>query len=277
MTLTVRRRIGDIDITILNDGATEFDNDIFPDQKPSKIEELLSYSGKSVIETSINCCLIRTNDECILVDTGARDLFGPVAGRIPQSLEEAGVSPEQITHLVLTHLHPDHIGGALTTDGDVVFKNAEVSITKAEHQYWVCDQNFSSADEQVLTWRNIALHVLQSYDDRINLVSSMHELVSGVHFLDLPGHTPGHIGLRIESTGSSFIYATDIFHAQDLQLADPTICALFDIDKESAIKSRSRALDMLALDGTEFSSGHMLMPALSRVEKYGSAYKFVDS
>ena len=104
-------------------------------------------------------------------------------------------------------------------------------------------------------------------------VGSDSEIASGIHLVDLPGHTLGHVGVRIDSGGAQFLYAADILHAQDLQLADPNLCAAFDADKDQARETRRRTLDMLATDGILFSGSHFLDRVIGHVERSGSGYR----
>lgn len=268
-----RRAVGEAEVIVLQDGATEFGADVFPNAEPETIDAILKEAGESVIETSFNAFLVRIGGQTVLVDSGVRDLFGPVAGRLPEAMSEAGVAPGDVTHLVLTHLHPDHIAGAVDSDGNAVFGNAELFVTEAERSFWIDDGNFTGAGDDVAAWQALAKSVLAAYGDRLSLVAGDAEPVSGLTLIDLPGHTPGHVGFRIDSGNDSFVSICDVVHGQVLQFADPEICAAFDGDRARAIASRKRVLDMVAADRLPFSGGHILGAGIGYLERSGSGYR----
>lgn len=277
MSRIARNQVGDFEIVVLKDGDLEFDNEVFPNLEESRINELLAKVGKSVIQTNFHAVLVRSPNSCILIDAGAREFFGPGGGQFPEAMKEAGFSPEEVQKLVVTHLHPDHIGGMThKADNSAIFPNAEFILTEKEHNFWTNDANFVNAPEQKVEWRGIASNVLDCYKDRIKIVASDAEIAPSVSFIDLPGHTAGHAGVRVESNGNQFIHTADILHAPDLQLSDPNISAVFDTNTEQAVKSRKQILDIIATDRILFTGTHFLNCQLGYLEKHQNGYRLVD-
>ena len=93
--------------------------------------------------------------------------------------------------------------------------------------------------------------------------------------MDLPGHTPGHSGFRIENSGNLFIHMGDILHVPNLQLANPNISVVFDTDPEVALKTRKTVFDMICSDKILCSGGHIISPRFGYLERSGSGYRFV--
>jgi len=207
----------------------------------------------------------------MLVDAGPRDLFGPTCGNLPAGLAEAGVSPADVSHLMLTHLHPDHIAGAITADGDAVFTNATLLVNEDERAFWCRDEAFG--DENMDQWQQVAKTVVGAYGERVESFSANADLGGGVTAVALPGHTPGHSGFRVDDGNDSLIMVCDIFHAPDLQLPDPEIAIAFDIDPDTAKQTRKRMLDMIASDGTKLTGGHMVTPKFARLLRTGNGYR----
>ena len=273
MSLIAKMSVGESEITVLRDGGLEFPDEVFPDLDGERLKGLLAGAGKTAIETNFNALHIRTGKDSILIDTGTGGNFGPTTGFLGQALSEADIRPEDVTHLVFTHLHPDHVGGSVGSEGEPVFVNAELILSETERGFWMDDSNFSGADDDTLAWRKMALGALESYGDRVTAVGSDSEIASGVHLVGLPGHTLGHAGIRIESGGTQFLYGADFLNAQDLQLADPNLCAAFDADKDQARITRRKTLDMLATDRILCSGGHFLDRLIGYVERSGSGYR----
>lgn len=273
MSLTLSHKVGDIDVTVLTDGEFTFDVDLFPGTDADHIAQLLAAAGESAIRTNFNASLIHTAGKRVLVDTGPRDLFGPECGNLPAALNEAGVDPEDIETLFLTHLHPDHAAGAVDAEGRAVFRNAELVLTEADRAFWSNDANFSAADDTVKGWQQLAKAVLAAYGDRLRLLDGEGQIAPGVTSVPLPGHTPGHAGYRVSSGASQLMHVGDIVHAPALQIPDPEISVAFDVDADMARAARKRLLAEVAADGIPCTGGHFLRPALARFEREGSGYR----
>ncbi len=238
-------RYQDADFTVfaLSDGASIFDRKVFPDLTAAHCDQLLAQAGESDIRTEFNAYLIGYGDQYALVDTGCGALFGPKCGKVPSLLAEIGVSPNAITTLFMTHLHGDHCGGALD-QGGLVYPKARVLVHADEITYW------QGKDAP-------AGRFLIAYADQIDAISAETPVAQGLSPWFLPGHTPGHMGLRV---GSKLALVGDIFHSAPLQLADPDIWTSYDVDPILARKSRKSALAQIAATGLIFAGGHSIAP-----------------
>jgi glyoxylase-like metal-dependent hydrolase (beta-lactamase superfamily II) len=133
-----RTKVGKIDVIAVSDGTVGLGltKELVQNAKPGEVERLLArHFEKSPVDASINAFLIKYEDKLLLIDTGATELVGPTAGKLPQSLRAAGVPPENITDVFITHIHPDHTGG-LMNGTTKVFPNATIHINKREVDYW---------------------------------------------------------------------------------------------------------------------------------------------
>lgn len=272
MRRTITQTIGDAEVSIITDGAVTFTPDLFPGTAPETITDLLTQSGAAEIETNFNAVLIRHSGRVILADAGPRDLFGPSCGFLSEGLAELGVTPDQVDTLVATHLHPDHVAGMITPEGDAVFANATLFVTDADRAFWSEDTNFQGALSGVADWAKLAQSVLTAYGDRLQTLSEGKEAAPGLWGMGLPGHTPGHFGWRLDSGGHSLVHVGDIVHAPDLQVPNPQIGISFDIDMDQARDTRKRLLDQLASEGALFTGGHFLHPAFNRVTRASTGY-----
>lgn len=264
-------KIGDIEIIALTDGATQFGAELFPGTEEAEINAILSGAGLDAIDTNFNAFIVKSGPDTMLVDAGPRDLFGETCGFLRQAMAEADVAADEITHLYFTHLHPDHIAGALTPEGKAVFTNAQMIVSEADYKFWSSEV---FADETLSQWQGLAKTAIAAYAKNTEQVADGATLVNGVTTLALPGHTPGHMGFRADAGTDSFAHVGDIAHAPTLQFTNPEIGIAFDIDMDTARKTRKRTLDMVASDGMLMSGGHMLRPNIGTLTRAGNGYTF---
>jgi hypothetical protein len=135
--------VGKFEITAISDGTVDWPVDKLLAQPAEETKAALSRSFLSEpTETSVNAYLINTGEKLILVDTGAGQLFGPTLRKLAANIRAAGYQLDQIDDIVLTHLHPDHVGGSMA-DGKMVFPKATIHADKADTDYWL-----SSAEQK---------------------------------------------------------------------------------------------------------------------------------
>lgn len=187
------------------------------------------------IPSSMSCFLLETNGKRILFDTG----MGAPDSRLPEGLKAAGVSPTDIDYLYLTHFHGDHIGGMMR-EGTPFFPRAEVYVARQEYDSWM-----QMADDK----KAQVVKTMEAYKSRLHLFEYNDTLPGGVVAMNAEGHTPGHTVYQ----AGEFLIVGDLVHGAALQLADPSFCASYDMDKESAIHSRLHFLD--------YARGHNLILA----------------
>jgi len=247
------------EVLCLTDGGTDFGAEVFPAVDADTRAARLAAAGDSTIRTQFNAFLIRQGGALTLVDTGCGTLFGDKGGQLPARLAALGVAPADIDTVVFTHLHGDHCGGALA-DGAPVFPKARVMLHPAEQAHWQ-DRDAPAA------------RVIAAYADRLQLVADGQAIADGVTVWDLPGHTPGHIGLRI---GAGLVIVGDIFHSAALQLPDPEVATVYDVDAVAATRSRKAALAEIAARALVFTGGHSVAPlSFARLVGDGAGYRAI--
>ncbi len=267
-------KVGDVKLTMLSDGYFPATADIFPTLDDDRFQGVLASAGLSagIYESAVNAFVIDTGTEVHLIDAGGAGM-GDTLGKLPENLAAAGYSPEQIKSLIITHLHPDHIGGA-APNGVAAFPNAEMVLTGAEHGFWTNPDIKAGAPDDAKPFFDMAVGAVNAYSDRLRLIKGGDDVAPGVTTVDLPGHTPGHCGFMISSGGEELFVWGDIVHMQYLQFADPAVSLVFDIDPDAAIATRKRVLDQVATDGMMIAGMHLRTPGLGHVEKSGGAYRF---
>lgn len=242
-----------IEVTCLLDGQTTFGAEVFPDLPDDRRAALLAAAGTDQVRTRFNAYLLRGPGVGVtLVDCGCGAMFGEAGGRLAGRLTALGIAPGDVTRIIYTHLHSDHCGGALDGAGAPLYPRAEVVLQADEHAFWLGKDSAGG--------RMLAASAAQ-----VRTIAGAADLGGGLVAWPLPGHTPGHMGLRI---GATVALWGDAVHAEDLQFRDPAIGTRYDTDAARARDSRLAAL-RLALDAGLIVGGGHLLQGLGRIVAQG--------
>lgn len=212
---------------------------------------------------TMTCLLIETAGQRILVDTGLGTLNPEHKAQLPDHLKTAGVTPEQIDLVVLTHGHGDHLGGVVDDAGKLLYPNAQHLMTQLEWDYW------QGPAKRPMTDRS-----LNPLADRIKLIAPDAEIAPGVRAVPAPGHTPGHIGIRVESEGATLLHLVDAAH-HPIQMLHPDWSPNFDADPVQAAATRRQLFAQAADEGCLVMTYHIGAPALGKIVREGDAFCYV--
>jgi glyoxylase-like metal-dependent hydrolase (beta-lactamase superfamily II) len=273
-----RRGAGEVVVTALLDGSLEIDpamlNGADEETKASLLRE--AFLGAGPVDTSINAFVIHAPDRTVLVDGGAGAAMGAGAGRVPLALASAGLSMADVDAIFATHLHPDHIG-AFVRGGEAAAPQAEMILHSAERDFWSDESNFADAGEQMQAFAAMAREAIAPYSERLRTIGDGAEIASGVTAMHLPGHTPGHTGLMIDSGGRQLLIWADIVHVGPIQFARPGVTIPFDVDEAQAAETRRAIMDRAATDRLEIAGSHVDYPGFGHLERAGEGYRLIPS
>jgi glyoxylase-like metal-dependent hydrolase (beta-lactamase superfamily II) len=273
-----RMRVGEALVTALSDGTLPIDlRAVLRGINAEQIEPMLAQAfQRNPVETSINVFLIDLGDRHILVDTGAGELFGPhVGGRLPRALAVAGVRPDQITDILITHVHSDHSGG-LTVGGRMLYPNATVHVGRPDIAFFLgTAKDSSDAEERRLAGeakRTLGLYVAAG---RVKPFNGTTQIVPGITAELRPGHTPGAAFYTLTSAGESIVFIGDTVHAASVQLVEPAVTIMFDQNQPRARAVRQQALARFAAEETLLAAPHISFPGVGRVRRDGAGYRWI--
>lgn len=271
-----RFAVGELEITALSDGFLPLGLDLFPAAEPAAAEALLAKAFlPKTVPTSVNAYLVTKGDQQILIDTGTASAMGPTLGHVPEALAAAGVKPEAISTVIITHLHPDHANGLVGADGKAAFPAAEVVISTPELAFWKDDGIMSKAPAQMKSFFEMARNAVAPYEGKMRQIEGEAEIVPGITALPARGHTPGHLALRIGSGDANLLIFTDVIHVAALQFSRPEWAIAFDVDQDTAIATRKKILDMASADRLLVAGMHLPFPGIGHVARDGDAYSYV--
>jgi glyoxylase-like metal-dependent hydrolase (beta-lactamase superfamily II) len=225
-----------------------------------------------LVTTPYTVLLVDTGHQRILVDLGAGSL-APTTGKLAANLHDAGYGPDEIDCVVITHAHPDHVGGALDEAGNLLFPRSDYFVWRREWDYWFSDEAAKVRWEHY-DFASIARKNLAPMKSRLTLVDSEEEILPGVAMLDACGHTPGHAVITFVSAGEKLMYAADtvIF---PLHLEHPDWLCATDILPGKAEASKHRIFDMAANENWLVMAQHFPpFPSLGHVMKMDKGWRW---
>jgi glyoxylase-like metal-dependent hydrolase (beta-lactamase superfamily II) len=239
-------------------------------------DDLLQRSGlKNPYETSINVFLFELGARRVLVDVGAGAMFGPgYDAKLVDALAAADVRPEQITDVLVTHVHADHAGG-LVKEGRPVFTNATVHVGKPDVDFFLNKANAARTGYGA-QYFDQAESMLKPYvaAGRVKAFDRDGEVLPGVAAALHPGHTPGTAFYTLTSRGERLVFIGDIVHVGPVQLPEPKITIAFDQDETKARDVRERAFARFASQSTLIAAPHLPFPGVGRLKVQGEGYRW---
>lgn len=270
------RDLGDISVTAVSDGYLQVDFGMLSNVDEEECKDIQrSAQVDELNAVHINTFLVRREGKNILIDSGAGGVKG-WGGKLITNLATLDIQPDNIDAVLLTHAHPDHIGGLLNEEGEAVFPNAELVINSDEFNYLEDDIIFAAVSDRVKGNFLLARSIFKKYQKNLRLLNEG-EVFPGIFAIPLKGHTPGHTGYRVEGSRGSLLIWGDIVHFPHIQLLKPHVAIAFDYDPQMAAETRSRLLHRVSSDRILVGGMHFGEQGFGFIEKIKSGYRIVDT
>jgi glyoxylase-like metal-dependent hydrolase (beta-lactamase superfamily II) len=270
------RRLGDYFVTALHDGYLDGSLDIVLNLDLPTAEALQGASfRRSPPRLTVTCFAISGPFGTAIVDAGGIQAFMPNTGQLPAALAAAGIAPDSVNALLMTHLHPDHIGSLLDpATGGARFPKAELILHEKEAAFWLSAETLAAMPEDRRPMVQAAQSHVAPYSARLRRVTGG-EVLPGIRAVPLPGHTPGHTGWEIQGGGETLLIWGDVVHLPAIQLAHPEAGLVFDSDLAQARETRLAVLERAAAERLLVAGIHLDFPCFSHVGKQGEDYRLV--
>ena len=273
----VKIKIGEINCTIFRDLMFKYlAKDFFINANPQELDTSLNkyHLAPDNIPSPFIAVLLEQGDKKIFIDTGIGFLEEPLVfrgnsyvfkGRLHQLLEKENIKREDITDLVITHFHPDHIGGIFTGDGKLNFPNARFHMHEDEWNYWHSPQSDNQPalfkyfiEKNITLLKDLNLHLFKG---------EFVDLLTGITAVEAVGHTPGQIALHIHSGNENLLYISDAFlHPLHIERLDWQ--TNYDWDHQKAKQSRIKLAELAYKKNMLVNAFHFDFPGLGRIDKF---------
>jgi glyoxylase-like metal-dependent hydrolase (beta-lactamase superfamily II) len=276
----VRRfKVGDIECIAVNDGLWEREHaeDFIANASVADTKKALEAGGMDParISMAMTVMIIKTGGKTYLIDSGTGGEVVKTAGSLLQSLKLAGITPEQIDGILLTHFHADHIYGMMVGKTDErVFPNAQMIMSEQEFNYWTQADIFKEQPQRRHAYIKRIHSFFPKWKNMCTMVSGEKEVIPGVRIIPAFGHSPGHSAYHIASGKDQFFYLGDTANIQALFVPNPQWHVFYDQDGPMAEASRRRLFDRLVAEKAVACCTHFAWPSMGRISKDGKGYAY---
>ena len=272
---------GEFEITVISDGNLVLPVDFMAGNVPEA--KLKAFLNANYLDTQshlshVNLTLINTGKEMILIDTGAGPNFQESAGKLIENMEAAGISPDQIDKIIITHGHPDHVFGIIDEFEEAPrFPNAEYYINTEEWAFWTAEDTKSQLPEGMASFATGAKRNLLPVSGRTKRIKPGDEVAPGVQVIDSAGHTLGHMSVMVNSNKEQLLVTGDAINHAMISFEHPDWEPKVDMDGAKASATRIKLLDMAATDRLTVVGYHLPFPGVGHVARKGPGYRWVPA
>lgn len=257
--------IGALQAVALKDGAMALPIADAPWTDAAGVRQVLTEAGlpADAVNLSIQPLLVRDGEHVVLIDTG-NGVSGQPSGTLLNSLREAGVQPAQVTDILISHAHGDHVGGLVGADGTLSFPNATIRMSAAEWDYAKAGAEAAGAGP-----------LLAAITPKVQTFEPGSQVTPSITAVALQGHTPGHTGYEIVSGQDRLLYFGDALHSSIVSVQRPDFVNQWDSDSDAAVATRLALLGRGATQSLRTYGVHFPFPGLGTFRRQADGFVWV--
>lgn len=275
-----RFSVGEFELTSIYDGEVRrpLTDAYVSNAKLADVQSALAATLRPMdtTETPFSFMAINTGEKLVLIDAGSGGAYIPGLGSGADNMAAAGIDPGAVDMVIITHFHGDHTFGLTSADGKVVYPNAEIVVPEVEYR-------FLTGSDPLPDFKLAPLNAgaagarqrLAAYGKRVRPYRNGEELAPGITALATPGHSPGHMSMRVSSGKEQMLVLADVVTLPHLFVPRPDWHMIFDQEPQVAEDTRRRVLDQVASDGMLIAGTHFPFPALGRIARRPSGFEYV--
>jgi glyoxylase-like metal-dependent hydrolase (beta-lactamase superfamily II) len=238
-------KLGEIEIYPLKDGGFSLNQQRF----------FGTLAESKLVRVPVFAFLVKINDDYVLIDAGDGGYFGPAGGKLLSELHKIGVSENEIKSILITHLHPDHIGGLPN------FKNAKIYVPRIDYDFWIGlkDESYKSPE-----YFDFAKKIFSNIKDNLVLFEVGDQLLNHFLVVDAGGHTPGQVNFLLDK---KLLFIADVFHNLETQINSPEKPVIIDYYPKLGVKTRLKILELSLKNNWIWAGAHLFPTGFCKINK----------
>lgn len=277
-----QQRVGQAWVTALSDGVGRrpLEAGFVKNTPLPQVQAALAAAGLPIthLDVPYTCFVLDVQGKRYLLDAGFGDNGAAGTGHLHAHMRAAGIAPDSIDAIFISHMHGDHIQGLRRKDGSLVYPKAQIYIPQPEAAFWLDDARMKAMSEAARGGFTTVRRVFKGYPrELIQLFTPGEEIAPGLRTIAAFGHSPGHTALQLQSEGERFTFIGDTAHLPVLFVRNPDWQVQFDMQPEQARATRHALLAQLAQEGGWVGGYHFPLPAIGRIQKTSTGYDWVAS
>ena len=274
-----RYKLGDFHAIALHDGVLTRDrpSGFVANADDAAVAAVFAEAGMPAdkLTLTFNPLAIETPAGLVLIDTGFGESGPPTAGHMLANLKAAGFEPGDVSTVIISHLHGDHILGLRRKDGSRMFPNATLMVPQGECDYWLDEAKMNAAPEAARSNFDLARQIMDGFE--MQRFGWGDEILPGFASVQADGHTPGMSAIEITSGGEKLLYVADITNNPLLFVRHPDWQVMFDVDPDQTVRTRRRILDRAVAERLRLHFFHAPFPGTAYIAKNGDAYEYLPA
>ena len=275
-------KVGDVEVTAIYDGIWKKPHDpaFIKNASQDDVKGALAKAGQTTdfMPIPVTVVVLNIGGKLVMVDSGSGvGQWQPNATNLPANMEKAGIAPKNISTILVSHFHPDHIFGLMEKGSNApTFGHAEIVVQDIEYNWWT---EAGRVEKLPDARKGLGTRIQATFPGWKNVrrVKDGTEVVPGVRLVNAPGHTPGHAAYHLSSGAQQLMISNDVMYVPALLAPHPEWQGAYDQDGALAVATRKQLIDRVIAEKMMICGAHFPFPGFGTFVKDGTAYGFTPA